>query len=140
MSREELTTLGKTKHLIRGSELSAQFLHFHGREEARDCVQSCIQWFNPSCCIMKPWLNSEHFLTGEYIHVYREKTDAPWLQGDRNSHVRNPSSLVQCTFMQLFIWFLYNKKVNVSIVVLSWILWVILVNYWTEGVWEVLNL
>lgn len=100
-----------------------------GGEWTGGCVQAHDQCFNQSGlpnknCTKAPW----SFLVGDHINVLGWWHDI----GNVSSTSRPP--------MCLFIWLvliciLYTKTKTVIVsIVLSWVLWVILVNYWPEGI------
>lgn len=105
-----------------------------------DWAQLYGRWLGQSCYVMKPlwklwtsklsgasWLvNTSLCQEGVVPRFHRDRAQKPCIQ-----------NLLRSCPMCLFIWrllicVLYNKTVMASTVLL-WILWVILVNYQTEG-------
>ena len=107
---------------------------------ARNWVQSCGQWFDQLwLCNETPMkaLDTEaqvSFLVGEHIRCAGRVTHShSTVRGQRGSAFRTLPALIMCLFIWLvLICILYSQTVIVSIV-LSWVLWVVLANYWTWG-------
>lgn len=99
------------------------------------------QWLNQSCLWNKTPLGTAHQssveLPGWWIHQCAE-CDMSWCHRERVQKlcVQDHPDLILCVFIWLvLIYILHNKTVVISRV-LSWVLWVVLMNQQTWGSWD----
>lgn len=124
----------KTNHVITGLGKPCDTSRTSGeRRETRE-------WVNHDYVNIKVCLSSPGWQCSEYCQVsVCQKGNAFRLHGERGQwkfHVWKPPRscpIIHQSLWLVLIWiFFYNKTVTGSIV-LSWVLWGILTNYWTWG-------
>lgn len=84
---------------------------------------------------MKPWRKFwRKFLVGDYISVLKGwHILSPWGEGMETSQSGLPRL---CLFLGLALICILCDKALIISITLSWVLWVIWLNYWTSGDWR----
>ena len=116
-----------TNHMIRGLELSAQSPASGEGSGTGDWVHSPVasDWMDHVCAVKLG------FRVGEHVDVLGGW--CIWRGQESPALLSTPIPALRISSLWLFLsCILYNKAVSVS-KSLSWVLWVVLANYWTWG-------
>lgn len=129
----------KTSHIIRGLKLYAS--QAPRRRRKLDWISSCDKWFNNSRLFNETPINILDIET-QWSFAMGEPTEVQglwctWLLWERAWKLSGTLLDLPFLLWLFLIWLflsclLYNKTIIISIA-LSWVMWVICVNYWNRG-------